>query len=86
MQRLSEVDLARAKSYSGTQFADCVVECEFDGAVISYPAQLRPGRSLSTEHGLKHVLCGRIGEHFWEMRVGDLGEDGDVARVGLAKN
>ena len=82
----SGLDLARTEDHSGPKLLNGIVQGKLDGAVILDDTNLGPGGALAGEHGSVHKLWGRVGEHAREIGVGDLWEDGDVARIFLAQD
>ena len=63
------LDFTWAEHDASAQFLNCIIQGQFDGAVIFDNAQLRPSGSLTGQHSMVHELWGRVGEHAWEVCI-----------------
>lgn len=65
----SQVHLAGAKNYSGSEFLHCIIQCQLDSAMILYSAQFGPRGSLARQLGVEHELGRWIREHTGKIGV-----------------
>lgn len=65
----AEVDLTGAEDDACSQLLNGLIESEFNGAMVLYPAHLRPGGLFTGKHGLPHEFCCRVAQDFREMRI-----------------
>lgn len=75
----SQVYLARAENYSGSELLHCIIQRQLDRTMILYSAKFGPRRSLAGQLGVEHELGRWVREHAGKVRVRYLRKNRNVA-------